>query len=32
MSISNDNLPKSMRYGLMSANAVQASANLARFC
>ena len=31
MSISNDNLPKSMRYGLMSANAVQASANLARF-
>ncbi len=29
--ISNDNLPKSMRYGLMSANAVQAEAMLARY-
>ncbi len=31
MSITNDNLPKSMRYGLMSATAVEASANLGRF-
>jgi hypothetical protein len=29
--IQNDNLPKSMRYGLASATAVQASASLARF-
>ena len=29
--ISNENLPKSMRYGLMSANAVQASAALGRY-
>lgn len=29
--ISNDNLPKSMRYGLMSSNAVQAEATLARY-
>ena len=31
MSITNENLPKSMRYGLMNATAVEASANLARF-
>ena len=31
MSISNENLPKSMRYGLMNANAVQADTVLARF-
>jgi hypothetical protein len=29
--ISNDNLPKSMRYGLMSSNAVQAEAMLGRY-
>lgn len=31
MSITNENLPKSMRYGLHGANAVQASTTLARF-
>ena len=31
MSISNENLPKSMRYGLMNATAVQAETVLARF-
>ena len=31
MSITNENIPKSMRYGLQSANAVQATTTLARF-
>ena len=31
MAITNENLPKSMRYGLMSATAVQAETTLARF-
>ena len=31
MSITNDNLPKSMRYGLMNATAVEANSMLARY-
>mgnify|MGYP003628403247 FL=1 len=31
MSITNENIPRSMRYGLQSANAVQATTTLARF-
>ena len=31
MDISNSNIPKSMRYGLQSATAIQASTSLARF-